>query len=218
MRVRTPALYLVPIVLILAFAESSRVAEGRGLRLWMEEPAGHGPNLIEELDGFKGTRPVDGIGVHQEPQQSVHLFARSVCDSPTVQSVPARPSMSFGEIGGDVVHVQFQRVGSGFGQFFTVSDPSVVGDSVDAGDHRDIQRRFHRGKEFQVFVQRSGVVVRHRQETVRFTETEFLFMDKTRGLFFRSAYFFLEQRGDDNGGSAGILEFAAAVEVSGERR
>ena len=65
----------------------------------VDQPPGHGTDLIEEVEGGVGSDSVDGARLGEEPKVSVNLFRRGVGDSIMVRSISAGPSMAFGEVG-----------------------------------------------------------------------------------------------------------------------
>ena len=64
----------------------------------MEEAPGHGPDIVEEMDGVLGARGVDGAGTDEETQVNVDLFGRPVGDAVVVEPVASGSPGAFGEI------------------------------------------------------------------------------------------------------------------------
>ena len=57
------------------------------LRFWVEQAPGDGSDVVEELEGFIGSRTFDRACAHEETEMGVDLFCRTVGDSPVVHSV-----------------------------------------------------------------------------------------------------------------------------------
>jgi len=55
----------------------------------MEQPPGHGADLVDEAQGGFGLCAVDGARLGQQSQVGVNLLRGSECDSPVVDPVSA---------------------------------------------------------------------------------------------------------------------------------
>ena len=65
----------------------------------IEQPLGHRPSLIEEIESGGGPELVYGAGLSEEPKMGIDLFRRCLGDPPVVEPMPARSTVAFGEIG-----------------------------------------------------------------------------------------------------------------------
>ena len=82
------------------------------------------------------------------------------------------------DIGGDVVDVEFQGVGSGLLQFLAGFHPAARGDAVEAGDDRNVDGLFQRLEVFQVEVQAMGEVLVVGEEAPGLGESGVLMVQK----------------------------------------
>ena len=87
-------------------------------RSWirMEQPPSHRPDLVEELQGGLSNSGINRSGSNKEAEMAVDFLRRGECDSPVMDSISPRSSVSLREVrwhrrGGsdDLIGDAFQR-------------------------------------------------------------------------------------------------------------
>ena len=77
-------------------AVAAATLEGWGISPFgVEQPPGHRPDFVEEVESCRGLGFVNGSSLGEESEMGVDLFCRSVCDAPVVHSISADPAVTF---------------------------------------------------------------------------------------------------------------------------
>ncbi len=63
----------------------------------MEEPPGHGANLVEEAESPPRSGGLKDSGCEKQPEVGVSLLGGAVGDPPVLEPIPARSAMTFGD-------------------------------------------------------------------------------------------------------------------------
>jgi len=95
--------------------------------LRVQQPPGHGADLVKELQRRADACELDRTGVNEQPEMAVHLLRGAVGDAPVVYPVAAGSPMPLGKIGGDrrcrpdhLIGKTLQRSG------YPLDDPEVI--------------------------------------------------------------------------------------------
>jgi hypothetical protein len=67
--------------------------------LSIEQPPGHGSDLVENRQHFLGLYEIDRSSLGKKPHMAVDFLGRSVGNPPVVKSISAGSAMTLGEIG-----------------------------------------------------------------------------------------------------------------------
>ena len=64
----------------------------------MEEPPGHGPHLVEEIQRLRSLNWVDASGGPQQAEGGPHFKGRAVRDPPVMMAIPPSAALTLCEI------------------------------------------------------------------------------------------------------------------------
>ena len=120
-------------------------------------------------------------------------------------------------IGGDKIDIQFQRIGSRLFDRFGIACPATGRSTVEAANDRDRNGLFGRFQSVQVALGSRVVIFQIGEIGQRFGKSVGLKFVQVVHLLLMVRDLFLEQRGQDRGGDAGLFQAFQRVQVSGQR-